>query len=363
MPQRLFLHIGIHKTGSTAVQRFLARSENLLLEQDVLYPHSGRPARKAIADGQHLLIPELRRPGPRGTRAWDSLAKELEEADQGTVVISSENFDLLSEPGQIADLRERLAGFEVSVVVYLRRQDEFLHSYFCLDVLFHGETRSFDEYRRAPKTEPDYERLLAPWERSFGLESLIVRPYEKPALAEGDVVADFCAQIGVDPGEPAATRATPNPINRTYPRNVINCVLLARRGGMAEDEIAELRHLFAAVYRNRKVAADYLSPAQRDSLLAEFDASNRAVAKRYLGTDGPLFAALDTGDEQAWQRRYGGALADVSASVADARAVLARRGRAGTGGPRHPTPRKAATPGSRPRPRARWSQNRPSADT
>ena len=344
MPRRLFLHIGIHKTGSTAVQRFLANSENLLLEHDVLYPRSGRPARQAIADGQHLLIPELRRAGRSGTRAWDSLATELEEADQGTVVISSENFDLLSEPEQIADLRGRLAGFEVSVVAYLRRQDEFLHSYYCLDVLFHGEMRGFDEYRHAPKTEPDYERLLAPWEQAFGLESLIVRPYEKPALAEGDVVADFCAQIGVDPGEAAATRATPNPINRTYPRNVINCVLLARREGMAEDEIAELRHLFAAVYRNRKVAADYLSPAQRDALLEEFDASNRAVARRYLGKEGPLFEALETGDEQAWQRRYGGTMADVTASVADARAMLARRGRAGAGARRHPPAGKAPAP-------------------
>ena len=37
---RIILHIGVYKTGTTAVQSFLARNRSALAEQGVLYPES-----------------------------------------------------------------------------------------------------------------------------------------------------------------------------------------------------------------------------------------------------------------------------------------------------------------------------------
>jgi len=42
MIDRLVLHIGSHKTGSTAIQRSLRDATDLLLERGILYPRTGR---------------------------------------------------------------------------------------------------------------------------------------------------------------------------------------------------------------------------------------------------------------------------------------------------------------------------------
>ena len=58
--KRVFLHIGTHKTGTTAIQAFLMKNEQGLRQQGILFPVSGRPERDAsVGFGHHLLARSL----------------------------------------------------------------------------------------------------------------------------------------------------------------------------------------------------------------------------------------------------------------------------------------------------------------
>lgn len=87
---KVYLHIGTHKTGSTAVQAFVARHGDELKRLGLLYPRAGRPRLKRFASGHHLLswtrMEHVRWKPAWGDRAghplrvWDDLLKELADS-------------------------------------------------------------------------------------------------------------------------------------------------------------------------------------------------------------------------------------------------------------------------------------------
>jgi hypothetical protein len=120
------LHIGPHKTGTTAVQRALQqRREVMAAEHGVLYPGVGPShIRAAIAVvGAKGLVGAP----PAAPKAWHRLVRETAEAPLPRVVISSEFFDMADD-----DTAERvvteLGGAAVHVVVTLRPLGKLLPS-------------------------------------------------------------------------------------------------------------------------------------------------------------------------------------------------------------------------------------------
>jgi hypothetical protein len=318
------LHIGTHKTGSSALQRFLYENHPVLARDTLLYPNAGRPEEGA-AWGHHLLPWSLTRKGtPPGV--WTALRRELRASPVPVAVLSSEAFTELINPRQFERLRSHLEPFDVSVIVYLRRQDEYVHGVYCTRVLFAGETRSFDEFAQRFRID-SYQRLLGRWKRSFGREAIIVRPYERDRLVGSDIVTDFFAELGLEiPTE--AERSTESVlVNRSLPRNVVNGVLALRRAGVPAEEINGLTELLVEhAYRGRRTEADMASPAARRELLSRCEESNAAIAREYLGRqNGVLFRDLGVPDEAAWQRRYEGEHADLIASIRDAREAFGMR--------------------------------------
>ncbi|MHB8232145.1 MAG: hypothetical protein ACYDDB_04520 [bacterium] len=56
MKKKLFLHIGTHKTGTTALQSLLATNDRLLSNSGVLFPSAGRIGKYS---GHHNIAREL----------------------------------------------------------------------------------------------------------------------------------------------------------------------------------------------------------------------------------------------------------------------------------------------------------------
>jgi len=52
MKRSLYIHIGTHKTGSTAIQSFLTLNKNIMQEFGVLYPNK--------SENHYLITKELR---------------------------------------------------------------------------------------------------------------------------------------------------------------------------------------------------------------------------------------------------------------------------------------------------------------
>src|SRR5262245_44821842 len=130
-----WLHIGAPKTGSTAIQRFLTASRETLAARGCLYPQAacrarGHPDLAFLARGGY---PHWATPQERDLDALVAdLRNEIESSPQPNIVLSSENFYLLCPAEGAAALMRRI-GFapdRITVVAYLRRQDEAAMSWY-----------------------------------------------------------------------------------------------------------------------------------------------------------------------------------------------------------------------------------------
>ena len=195
----LYLHAGLHKTGTTALQQSLERNAGLLRDAGLLYPSIGKPA---DLSGHHNLAWELARDRRfrHGFGTWAEAAAEI-AAHGGDAVISSEDFEsVLEEPICFNALRQDspLQGHELVIVLYLREQKSYLNSLY-LELTKHGLT---DEFLRVAASVCesgqfrlnewtfyfDYDRLLRQLAR-WGGARIIVRNYH--ALVGGSTITDF----------------------------------------------------------------------------------------------------------------------------------------------------------------------------
>ena len=124
-PGTRLLHIGPHKTGTTAIQGALHLARERLAAEGVVYPGRGRQPLWSIlaVTGQPALLG-----GPRPEISyWDNLVREIRAAGDQRVVLSSEFFaeaDDATARRVIADL----GGARVHVVVTLRSLTRILPS-------------------------------------------------------------------------------------------------------------------------------------------------------------------------------------------------------------------------------------------
>ena len=205
--QTLVLHSGTFKTGSTAVQRFLANNTEALNAADVAFAKAGRQGGGA----QHTnLIADL-----RGTPAfapkfggWSDLFAEIRESGVSQTVVSTEWFSDLS----YADLVKvgrlcEAAGVRLVWVFYVREQASFLNALYVERLITmrpeYAErvVRPFEEFRDWSPVSLDflyYSRFADRIVEAVPGVDLRVRPFSRSLLAGGNVVNDFFATLNAD---------------------------------------------------------------------------------------------------------------------------------------------------------------------
>ncbi len=126
LPQRaVLLHIGPHKTGTTAIQGALLQARSALAEHGVVYAGRERQhmmAALAVTGGKGLYgDPQASMPH------WNRLVEQVAAAEDRRVVVSSEFFDD-ADPATARRIVEELGGQRVHVVVTLRPLAKILPS-------------------------------------------------------------------------------------------------------------------------------------------------------------------------------------------------------------------------------------------
>jgi hypothetical protein len=176
------VHIGPHKTGTTAIQGALHLARERLATQGVVYPGRGRqPLWPVLAvTGQPALRGE---PRPDITY-WDHLVRDISAAGDQRVVLSSEFF---AEADDTTARRvvEDLGGASVHVVVTLRSLTRILPSQW-QQYLQNGYHFRYLEWLEGILSEPPrtptpgfwrrhrHDTLTARWAAAVGAENLTV---------------------------------------------------------------------------------------------------------------------------------------------------------------------------------------------
>jgi len=87
MLDRVILHIGTHKTGTTAIQGSLGEASDALLSRGVLYPRSGR---RGVGHVELARLAEHPGEMPGGREGEQELLEEIRAASPSTLVLSAE---------------------------------------------------------------------------------------------------------------------------------------------------------------------------------------------------------------------------------------------------------------------------------
>ena len=320
---RLFLHIGTHKTGSTAQQQLLHQHRGALAAEGILYPETGlqKHAHHGLAWASGA-----RRPAVDAgflASAFEEIAGQVRHSGD-TVVISSEEFEFTPDPAVLAALNK---SFDVSVVIYLRKQDH------CLEAAYNQHVRSYDLrftgsiYQFALKYDffrrYDYASLLQPWADVFGRENVLVRPYGTP-LVDSDACADFFSLIGVSPELNRQLCGDSLRINRALPASAIP--YMARINSMTLDKP---QHQGAQGLLREQMAATggrFLRRGEAAAFYANFIPGNEEVFAQYMGLAEDPFTALGgTDDDDNWVSHEA---VDVEVLLALAEGIFQPAGRA-----------------------------------
>ncbi len=287
---RLIIHIGAGKCGSSAIQQFLVENAESLLDEGFLVP--GRYLDpKPEGCGQHLAYFEDGITSPdfvdEVTAKLAGLHDYAAEHGLGAVVLSAEN--LINPKGFVELFVPSQALFDITIVAYVRRQDDFVISAWQQwQIKQHDD---FWEYYRRHRGGVNWHRQLEPWKKNYGRSAMLVRRYSPTALIDGDVVVDFCSVLGVDPARrtrpPQANRSLHerfNPMIARYRRELFSSIHDNRFYTFLGEVLGE--HAYRD-YRGSMV----LTLSERRMVLDDHDAVNELLRAEYfpeLG-DEPLF--------------------------------------------------------------------------
>jgi len=298
---RIVVHIGTEKTGSTSIQAFCRQNRRALLRRGLLYPARPGP------DWHSSLIVASRAPRPRpgagrgrdivdeparaayAARVQAMLGREIARHRPAQVLLSNEVLaPRLADAASLRRLQALLAPLadEVRILVYLRRQEDFLAGLYSTAVK-NGAARTLEEIIAA--SDLDYDAMLARWAQVFGREALIVRRYGGPGF---DILADFAEAVGLGP---IAGLARPARMNPSLDGATLE--LLRRMDPHLGADRARRRRLVRLLERVSEGGPSGLPEAERRAVSAAHAESNRRVKAAYFpGLEGPLFPDPPRGD-------------------------------------------------------------------
>lgn len=264
MPGRktLYLHIGHYKTGTSALQLFLARNRKALVRQGLDYLRYGcfmsKHSRFAFSLLKEAGVDRLmhRYNNPNSAEVlWRELLAAVRASKAQTCLISTEEFMRIGAYEEAcAGLAQVAAGrgddIDIRVIVYLRAPDDHLRSWYNQLVKMQIPVPDFTA-AVTEVMEPvhyDYGLALRPWIEVFGPEAVIVRPYD-PATRHGTgLYEDFLGVFGIDfdAGHFRLPDADPNP---RLDDRILPLVRMMQNAGLPD----------AAVNRAKARAAAYLA--------------------------------------------------------------------------------------------------------
>ncbi|HWY15775.1 MAG TPA: hypothetical protein VNX86_11615 [Rhizomicrobium sp.] len=300
-----WLHIGTEKTGTTTIQRYLAKNRKNLKAQGFLYPVSpgetNHLALSACSIDDSRLDPVHTRCGirrredilPYRRRMMDQLANEFAEAVASSIIFSNEHLSTkIRTPEEIRRVKEICdeVAATTKVIVYLRNQIDFLVSRYGTAI----KAGSVDEFSISLSpgvaTFLDYSQMLSPWSEIFGRKNLIVRRFEADDFPNGDLLADFAAQAGLDGGQlegmPFANTSLNGPA-LAFLREFNKRVPLA-----IDEKPNPLRGRIAAFLESYEGGQKFSIPRQiAETIEARYRESNDETSREYFGSRFmPLFS-------------------------------------------------------------------------
>lgn len=316
MKKKLFLHVGLHKTGTSSIQ------QQIVVNRDALAAHGwGMPGFLGRTDGAHH---RWIRPIAENGTGIREFVRELKAQPQDRLLVSTETLShlLLRTPGPLATALRR--HFDTSVIIYLRRQDYLRESVFSqvVKTAYHGSIENENLYDFA------FGRRLARLAGAFGQHGVLPRIYRDDRRF--DAVEDFRALLDLPPDVVSASQGR---ANVSLPRRKLLLLADIPKKHLSPEEV---KAILGAVTASTAIADDgirYITSPERRAALVQAYAKGNAVVGSRFGLEASDIAFLtDTSvSTEAWAPAEPLSAAERTAAMAEIEAALAAvRARRGT---------------------------------
>jgi hypothetical protein len=298
--KQIYLHIGKHKTGTSALQWFLLNNQERLRRDGFYYPEHSLDANR-VSSGNAAAFSRMLKADESQARTW---AENLSTCEYEKIILSSEFLYVLDEPG-IHQLRDFFNTIETRVIVYLRRQDFLMMSGYNQLVKRRGVRQKIGDWWPANLEQLRWtDAKLHRWADVFGSDRITVRLYEQEQLTGGNLFADFLSVVGLK-----LTHEWHLPdqrINTGYRTDPLECMRLFNHLGLDEKQQKRLDWLLQEYSDQHASNEDWpyrlLSPADRCRIIDYFAAANAQTACRFLNRrDGILFYEPLPDRNEPWQ--------------------------------------------------------------
>lgn len=210
-PERVYIHIGLHKTGTTYLQNLLAANRSRLLSEGVDYPGGdGEPA-------QAFAALDLQGRRPRGYNdkrvegSWDGIVEIIHRRGVPTALVSDERLSM-STLKQARRAVESFPDSEVHVIVTARDLGRIAVSAWQEDVKsdetwtwqqFAASIKDPSQVAKAPARgfwlRQDLVKICETWEAPLHADRVHVVTVPKSGSSRDELLARFSSVVGFDP--------------------------------------------------------------------------------------------------------------------------------------------------------------------
>ncbi|KGF72921.1 hypothetical protein DO97_04290 [Neosynechococcus sphagnicola sy1] len=271
----LFLHIGTHKTGTTALQQILSFNREALEVDGWLYPRAGCPESNfGHHDAAWGLIKAKKKPFDFAGLQGEILNSRCEQ-----VVMSSEEFEFCRN---VEIVRAEFDYCDVFIVLYLRRQDDLLLSEYNQHLksgIYFKPLAQFAEMLDR-QGRLDYMALCQHWATAFGKERILVRPYHPNT----SIIEEFCKLVGItttlkEPTHRFSNRSLDSRLTGTL--RVINQLRSNQQDDYTYKELVGVVSRYGAQLKDKQKFS-LMAPSERKQFMRKYEESNRQLFDSFL---------------------------------------------------------------------------------
>lgn len=284
-------HMGMPKTGSSALQTHFRASSEYLNGQGLAFPFRQADAarmQRGIMLGNAPLLADYPRPR-RFRKGYRAVLDSLLGAACPHVLLSSEMLWYSSQDA-LAKVATYIRSYDLHpvAVIYLRPQTTYLPAIWFTDLLYAGESRSLEDYvaEQIKNESIYYSTRLKKISEAFGRDAVHVRLYDSGALYGSRTETDFAAYLDVTL-DPQQAVASGKGANRTPDYDAVE----ALRALPPRKRLREYAQLVSQPAKLGKGRSPRLPDELHRAVAQIVVQDNAALSREYL-PDKPLFCPM-----------------------------------------------------------------------
>lgn len=308
----LYVHVGTTKTATTAIQNFLLDNQKVLNQKGYCYPmFPYRYENISEKRNGHFLINDQETDQNSGVfrEGMDKILELFETYPN--IILSDEGIWSASHRRRMSMWKALKAegkekGFDVRIIVYLRRQDAYLVSSWNQMVksgIGHGAVKTWEQYVDDQRylRKMDYYKQLKKTSDLWGRKRLVIRRFEPKRFLEGSIYADFLDTVGLKLTDEFKIEKFMRNIRMEGNTQEIKRVLNNMPGLIENYHSFFYRALISYAEQSGKdYPCDMLSKEEAEAFMEGYKEMNQKVAEEFFG-ESELFD-LSRKDLPKWEK-------------------------------------------------------------